>query len=264
MQRLAREFNFPETTFVLPSERPGDDARVRIFTPATEVQFAGHPTIGTAAILVSRSAPRDRVPRTLILGEGIGPVVVAVDPHGPDTFAQLTIKPVIEHGPSPDRSAAAAVLSLSEDVVVDAWRASVGLRFCFVQLTTVAAVDRASVDRAFWATHFAATWSSNLFVFSGSLNGGGQWYARMFAPALGIEEDPATGSACAALAAVAAERAGDRNHEYAWLAQQGIVLGRPSEIYAGATMRDGCVSAVTIGGYTVITGSGEITVPDDD
>lgn len=263
MQAVAREFNFAETTFVLPPQDPRHARRVRIFTPRTELPFAGHPTVGTAAVL-ARLGLIELPGGTgaIVLEEGIGPVAVEVRLGETDTFASFVLEREVERPPSlPALAAAAATLSLSEQEVLEAWFASAGLPFCFVHLASREAVDRSALDRAAWSATFARAWASSLFLFAGDLSPGSRLYARMFAPAYGVEEDPATGSACAALAGCLAGRLPDRDGTFRWRIDQGVAMGRPSLIEASAEKRQGRAVSVRVGGSTVLVAEGHITVP---
>src|ERR1700733_3835898 len=199
MQKIAREFNFPESTFVLPKNDPAN-YRVRIFTPRAELDFAGHPTIGTACALVMKQHARTVDPIRLILEENIGPVMVDVAQRNGGYHGKLTLSGKIDTPTgAPAPADLATVLSIEPAEVSQSFFAGVGLPFCFAQLKSNEAVDRAAVNRAAWTATLSRAWSPNLFFFSGDLRDGGNLYARMCAPALGVEEDPATGSACAAL-----------------------------------------------------------------
>jgi trans-2,3-dihydro-3-hydroxyanthranilate isomerase len=124
-------------------------------------------------------------------------------------------------------------------------------------------VDRAQLDRAAWARHFApGAFSTALFFFAGDLAAGSRLYARMFAPGFGIEEDAATGSAAATLAGSLADRLPERDGVFAWTIDQGVKMGRPSVIEASAEKRDGRTVRVMAGGSTVLVAEGTITVPD--
>lgn len=263
MQALAREFNFAETTFVLPPEDPRHTRRVRIFTPAAEIPFAGHPTVGTAAVLARLGLIE--VPggtTTVVLEEGVGPVAVDIVFDGASTVTRLTLETDVESpADRPAPEAVAAALTLPADAVVDAWFAGVGIPFCFVHLADRGAVDRAALDRATWAARFAHAWSPQLFLFAGETRPEGRLYARMFAPAFGIAEDPATGSACAALAGTLAERRPEGAGAFAWRIDQGVAMGRPSLIEAAAEKSDGRVTRIQVGGSTVIVGEGSMAVP---
>jgi trans-2,3-dihydro-3-hydroxyanthranilate isomerase len=259
MQALAREFNFAETTFVLPPEDKRFAARVRIFTPKAELPFAGHPTVGTACVLAHLGRARGA---TLVLEEGIGPVAVEVKQEGSSLSARFALEQAIEH-PKETLAVdhAAAALSLPKDLVVETWFAGLGVRFAFVRLVDEKAVDRAALDRGAWAKRFASAWASNLYLFAGDVTPGGKLYVRMFAPALGIDEDPATGSGAAVLAGCLAERAG-RGGTHAWRIAQGIALGRPSTIEASAETHAGRVTKIWVGGATVIMAEGTMRVPE--
>jgi trans-2,3-dihydro-3-hydroxyanthranilate isomerase len=263
MQALAREFNFSETTFVLPPQDPRHTRRVRIFTPRTELPFAGHPTVGTAAVLARLGlVETSGGATTIVFEEGVGPVAVEIRLGGAAPFARLVLDKEVE-SPStlPARQAAAASLSLPEAAVLEAWFASVGVPFCFVHLADKEAVDRAALDRAAWSASFANAWSPNLFLFAGELPPASRLYARMFAPAYGIEEDPATGSGSATLAGCLADRWPDHDGTFTWQIEQGIAMGRPSLLEASAEKRRGRTVRVKVGGSTVLVAEGHMTVP---
>ena len=249
MQAIARELNFPETTFVLPP------LRVRIFTPNSEMQFAGHPTVGTAAVLAHLR--KMDLPARIVLEEGIGPVPVELTRRGTHIYAEFTIeKPVEAPAERPEKSAAAAALSLPQSAVLETWFASGGVRFAFIRLADKAAVDRAELDRAAWTKHFRNAWASQLYFFAGDQ----EVYARMFAPQLGILEDPATGSAAVALAGVCAARLPAAEGTFTWRIDQGVAMGRASRLEASAEKRGGRVVRVKVGGATVICAEGTMYV----
>ncbi len=263
MQALAREFNFSETTFVLPPEDPRHTRRVRIFTPRTELPFAGHPTVGTAAVLARLGlVETPGGATTIVFEEGVGPVTVEIQLGGAAAFTRLVLEKEVE-APStrPARPAAAATLSLPEEAVLGAWFASVGLPFCFIHLADKEAVDCAAIDRTAWSASFARAWSPSLFLFAGELPPASRLYARMFAPAWGIEEDPASGSACAALAGCLADRWSDHDGSFTWQIDQGFAMGRPSLLEASAEKRRGRTVRVKVGGSTVLVAEGHMTVP---
>lgn len=257
MQRLAREFNFSETTFVLPPADPANTCRVRIFTPARELPFAGHPTIGTAAVLAAAGTERD-----LVLEEGVGPVHISFD--GPMIRLHLR-SPVYQAPPErPSPAVVAQALSLPADAVADTWWAGVGLGFTFVRLTGREWVDRAVFDRAAWARGLADAWSPFLYVLAGDDAGDdAALYARSFAPDAGVEEDPATGSAVAALVASLAQRGG-RDGVHRVRVDQGVAMGRPSLLHGSATRDQGRLTEVVVGGTAVIVGRGTMTLPGSD
>ena len=262
MQKIAREFNFPESTFVLPKNDPANSYRVRIFTPRAELNFAGHPTIGTACALVMKQHARTVDPIRLILEENIGPVMVDVAQRNGGYFGTLTLSGKIDApAGAPAPADLAAVLSIEPAEVSQSFFAGVGLPFCFAQLKSNEAVDRAAVDHAAWKATLSRAWSSNLFFFAGELRDGGHLYARMCAPALGVEEDPATGSACAALVGAMASKHDFCGRAYRLSIRQGVSMGRQSEIEAEARNIGGVVTSVSVGGATAYIASGEIEVP---
>ncbi|HXW46290.1 MAG TPA: PhzF family phenazine biosynthesis protein [Streptosporangiaceae bacterium] len=257
MQQLAREFNFSETTFVLPPADPAYNCRVRIFTPRQELPFAGHPTVGTAAVLASMSD--GKAVRQFVFEEGIGPVSVAVNG---DTVRLHLRSPRYESSPDvPPAAAIARALALPEDAIADSWYAGIGLRFCFVRLADRELVDRAVLDKAAWADGVAGGWSPELYFFASDVRDGAHViHARFFAPAVGIDEDPATGSACASLAASIAHRSPERDGTYHLRIDQGVAMGRPSALEGTAYKMGGQVTEVAVGGQARIVGHGTMTL----
>jgi trans-2,3-dihydro-3-hydroxyanthranilate isomerase len=264
MQALARELNFAESTFVLPPDDARSAARVRIFTPRAELPFAGHPTVGTAAVLAGAGLVAfEGDVAAFRLEEGIGDVEVAVRRRGALLSGELTLaKPVVLPAVAPDRGHVAAALSLEASAVKDAWFAGIGVPFCFVHVASQEAVDRAVLDRAAWASRIAGGWSPHLFFFAGDLASGSELHARMFAPALGIEEDPATGSAVAILIAAVAARGAQRDGTLELRIRQGVAMGRASTLEARAVKREGVVERVHVGGSVRFSGRGTMDVPD--
>jgi trans-2,3-dihydro-3-hydroxyanthranilate isomerase len=262
MQQIAREFNFGETTFVLPKNDPASTCRVRIFSPRAELDFAGHPTVGTACALVMQDKDRCADPIRLTLEENIGPVTVDVARRDGGLYGTLTLSAQVETSTdAPSPTDLAAVLAIEPAEVRRVLFAGVGVRFCFAQLSSNEVVDRAVLNRAAWGATLARAWSPQVFLFSGNLRDGGKLYARMFAPALGVEEDPATGSACAGLVAVMAAEPEFGGSSYRLSILQGVSMGRRSEIQAEARKRAGVVTSVSVGGATSYIASGEIEVP---
>lgn len=262
MQKIAREFNFAETTFVLPKSDPGSTCRVRIFTPKAEVDFAGHPTIGTACALVMNTQVESSDPARLVLEENVGPVTVDVSLRDGVFYGELTLSGTVETpSGAPSPADLAAVLSLEPVEVKQIFFAGVGLPFCFAQLVSKEAVDRAAIDRGAWQRKLSGAWSANVFFFAGDLKDGGELHARMSAPALGIEEDPATGSACAALVGVLASKSQFEGDTYRLSIRQGVAMGRRSDIAAVARKSGGAVTSVSVGGATTYVASGQIELP---
>ncbi len=262
MQKIAREFNFGETTFVLPKSDPANTCRVRIFTPRAELDFAGHPTVGTACALAMKQHVPPSDPMRLTLEENVGPVTVDVAQRNGGFHGTLTLSGKIE-APSgaPSATDLAAVLSIEPAEVSQVFFAGVGVPLCFAQLSSNEVVDRAVINRAAWAATLSRAWAPHLFFFAGNLQDGGKLYARMWAPALGVEEDPATGSACAALVGAMASMPDFNGTSYRLSIQQGVLMGRRSEMDAEARKSGGVVTSVSVGGATAYIASGEIDVP---
>ncbi len=259
MQRIAREFNYSETVFVLPAESGEHDARVRIFTPARELPFAGHPTIGTAHVL---AAARSDEPDEIVLGEGIGPVPVRITWDGGRPVAgELTVTgPGERDDDVPSPACLADILGLeSDDIGASGLHAAVmscGIPFLLVPLTGSDAVRRAKLVAAPWEEHLLDSAGENVYLFAVD---GNDVHARMFGPAVGVAEDPATGSAAAALAAYLGAAAGtDGSHR--WDVAQGVEMGRPSVLQIEAVCESGEVRAVRVGGSSVLMCTGEISI----
>jgi trans-2,3-dihydro-3-hydroxyanthranilate isomerase len=162
---------------------------------------------------------------------------------------------------APSPTDLAAILSVEPAEVSQVFCAGVGVPFCFAQLNSNEAVDRAAINRAAWAATLSRAWSPHIFFFAGNLRDGGKLYARMWAPALGVEEDPATGSACAALVGAMASKPDFGGVAYRLSIQQGVSMGRRSEIEAEARKSGNVVTSVSVGGATAYIASGEIEVP---
>ena len=233
MQAIAREFNFSETTFVLPPENPTHTCRLRIFTPRHELPFAGHPTLGTAAVLARRMDAHPSVRQRFTFEEGIGPVAVDVDSD--NACLRLRSPNYETTAESPPIHAIAKALSLRESDITESWCAGVGLRFCYVRLANFEAVDRAALDKSAWAVSDANGWSSALYVFAGEWRSGARLYARCFAPGAGVDEDPATGSACAGLVASLAERSPAGTRSVRTLDRPGGSDGTPQRVARGGS-----------------------------
>jgi trans-2,3-dihydro-3-hydroxyanthranilate isomerase len=264
MLAVTREFNYSESTFCFPSDSAGTDARVRIFTPGGEVPFAGHPTLGTAIALARH---RGLSSGRLTLGETIGPVPVDVhsitERGGSGSFAVAQL-PIEQDAPSP--AAMAEVLSLSADDVLTGDYAprsvSCGLPWLLVPLKSVEAVSRVRINAAAWSTHCAGRWASEPFVFAMTAAGSdADVQARAFCPGLSVPEDPATGSANAALAGFLAARTPRANGTLRWTVHQGFEMLRPSRLAIEADTHNGQVTAVRVGGDAVVVCEGVLTLP---
>jgi trans-2,3-dihydro-3-hydroxyanthranilate isomerase len=269
MQPIAREFNFSETTFVLPPDNPAHTARVRIFTPARELPFAGHPTVGTAHVLAATGSVKLTGELTKIVFEEIaGPVPVTIRlKNGTVVFCQLTAARAPESSAeTPTREELAAALSLPvEALKSEGWSPEIwscGTPFLFVPLRDRAAVAAARAKLDVWDQTFDGRATSGVFLFAMEAERpGSDVRARMFAPGLGITEDPATGGAAAALAGYLGSRDPRPDGTLRWVVEQGFEMGRPSILEVEADKQAGKVVTSRVGGSTVLVMSGEFTLP---
>ena len=272
MQRIARELNLSETVFVLPPDDPAHTRRLRIFTPAAELPFAGHPTVGTAFLLAALGeVPLAGDETGIVFEEGVGPVPVRIQARGGrPVFTELTAARLPERGPPPPpRAELSELLGLAEDdLPEDGWAAegwSCGVPFLFVALRGRAALARARVDPARWEALLAGWWAPHLYVLARDPElPGSHVRARMFAPAMGIAEDPATGGAASALAGYLAARSPEREGTLRWTVEQGFEMGRPSLLRVEADVRGGEVAAVRVGGASVLVAEGVMRLPHEE
>jgi trans-2,3-dihydro-3-hydroxyanthranilate isomerase len=254
MQAVAREFNYSETTFVLPPADPAHTAEVRIFTPVTELPFAGHPNVGTALVLAARApTPPDRV----VFEEKAGLVSLEIRfSSGAPASAELTAPRLLARGRDADPAEIAAAVGLTAAEVATARHkptvASVGLAFVFVELASRAALAAVRPDPGRLAALPAAFGSDSVFVYTAdAADAECDLHARMFVPFGGVVEDPATGSAAAALVALHASLVPAPEAEVMLRIAQGEDMGRPSLLAARAVRRGGAVVSAHVGGAGV-------------
>jgi len=257
MQAIATEFNYSETTFVLPPADSANDANVRIFTVRSELPFAGHPNVGTAFVLATQAA---KTPARLKFEEkaGLVPIEILTD-QGGVAGAEFAAPKGLTKGATVDAQEAAAILSLSaSDITTDRHPpliASVGLPFLIVEIASRDALRRAKPDAsAFWKT-FPAVGADAVYFYTRDVPASEQTLdlqARMFHPGVaGLSEDPATGSATGAAAALLGELDTTRDGEVALRIGQGFDMGRPSLLLTRAIKQNGAVVATHVGGNCV-------------
>jgi len=267
MQLIAHEFNLSETTFVLPPESKEHTFRLRIFTPAVELPFAGHPTVGSAFVLAAagRIKLQGDVTR-IVFGENVGPVRVDIRAlNGRPVSSQLTAAQIPEWGPAPpDSETLAVALGLDPADVLDDERdqpasLSCGTPFLFVPLRSLDAVRRARINWEYWTRTLNTRWTESVFLFSHETEAADATvHARMFAPTFGIDEDPATGSAAAAFAGYLARREKLASGSARWVIEQGLEMGRPSRMEVEADAAQGVLTAVRVAGPSVIISEGHL------
>lgn len=268
MLAITREFNFSETVFVLPPADPRHTRRLRIFTPAGELPFAGHPTLGAAFVLArTGEIPFTGADERIVFEEGVGPVPVLItgSPAGP-SFTQLTAARLPEAAPSPIApSDLARLLSLHEDDVISDGsmrpeKGSCGVPFLFVPLRSSDALARAKV-RSDVLDELTITVGEIPDLYPFTVDGRADSdvvNARMFAPGLGIAEDPATGGAAAALTGYLSSRSQPGDSTLRWTINQGVAMGRPSRLEIEGERSGGSLSAVRVGGSSVLVTSGTL------
>ena len=269
MQAIARELNLSETVFVFPPADPAHTRRLRIFTPGAELPFAGHPTIGTAFVLASiGEIPLGAGEASIVFEEGVGPVPVTIRGDGGAVgYCELTAARLPEEGPPPPPlEEVAAALSLRPEEIGTASRSpravSCGVPYFFIPLRDEAALGRARIDLSAWERALSRWWAPAVFPF---VDTGGQrgvdFRARMFAPGIGIPEDPATGSAAAAMAGYLGATGGPESGTLRWVIEQGVEMGRPSRLHVTCERSGGRISAVRVGGTSVLVAEGRLLVP---
>jgi trans-2,3-dihydro-3-hydroxyanthranilate isomerase len=264
MQAIAGEFNLSETVFVFEPRNAINSARVRIFTPKRELPFAGHPTVGAAALIANQRAPDLLRAQDLriVLEEPIGDVVcVARRRKGQALAAYFELRKLPERlkDRPPSTPEIAASLGLeTDDIGFDGHAPSVfsaGAPFLFVPVRSLDAIGRAAPGIMPWATKDGPA----TYVYTRETErGGSAYHARMFAGAWGVGEDPATGSAVAAFAGVVQAFDRPRDGEHMLTIEQGFEMGRPSLIALGLVVENGALVSATIGGSVVIVSSGSL------
>jgi trans-2,3-dihydro-3-hydroxyanthranilate isomerase len=270
MQRIAREFNYSETTFVLPPDQRAHTRKVRIFTPAAEIPFAGHPNVGTAFVLAATGAlpaGRDRI--EVVFEEGAGPVPIAIGYEGGrPAYCELGAPQPLALGAAPPVDLTAASIGLPPEAILTTTHpprvASAGLPFLFVELCDRAALADARVQGEPHAELMQVSGGEGVHLYTRDVGAPElDLRARMYAPLHGVAEDPATGSANLALAGLLAACAPAPDGTFAWRIAEGIEMGRPSLLEASAVKAGGKVETLRIGGRAVLVCEGWIAVGDD-
>ena len=267
MQKIAREFNLSETVFVLKPERAAHTARVRIFTPSIELPFAGHPTVGTAALLaeLKATAPAASGDALVVLEEQIGIVRVGVRLRPASApFAEFDAPKLPQESgtlPPTDRLAAALGLIPAEIGFENhrPLRVAAGNTFAFVPIASLEAMAKARVASSHWSAAFQGGIGAFLYCRQ-TVHTTSAFHARMFSPEHGVLEDPATGSAAVGFAAVIHrfDALPDGPHKRA--IEQGYEMGRPSLIELSLQVDGGKLASVRIGGHAVRVAEGSIEV----
>ena len=265
MQAIARELNLSETTFVLPPADPANDFRVRIFTPAEELPMAGHPTLGTAFVL----AQAGRIALAQGRGsarfeEGVGVIPVTLEPAGGGlTLVTMEQRPPVFGLDWEDRKGVAEALSADEWMLHPSYpvqAVSCGIPFLIVPVRDLEAIRRLSPRRDLWAARLGPAGSLLAMAFTLQTSRPGiTAHCRMFAPTLGVAEDPATGAAAGPLGCYFVHHAilprpEDPAPEFRF--EQGLELGRPSLLRATIRRQGARIDGVLVAGTCVPVGTG--------
>jgi trans-2,3-dihydro-3-hydroxyanthranilate isomerase len=261
MQIIAREFNLAETVFLLQPANQRHRAMLRIFTPKAELPFAGHPTIGTAVLLGCMSG-YNLGAHDMVLEETIGAVHCTVEAQGREQGRVSFVLPRLPErtGEAVTIAEAAMALSLKDDEIgfgaPSRW--SAGVPAHFVPVRDLDAIGRASPGASFEAV-FGREGRGVAYLYCGQTSDPAHhFHTRMFAPGLGIQEDPATGAAAAAFAGVVMETSHPTDGEHRFVIEQGYEMGRPSQIELGMTVAGAVLTKATIGGAAIIVSDGHI------
>ncbi len=262
MQRIAKELNLSETTFVLPPKNPANDIKLRIFTPGQELPMAGHPTIGTAYVLLQQKLLSASGRNQLIFEEGVGDIPVVFEQTGQDLGLITMTQPLPKFGQTvTDARVLAELLSINAEDIAPEYPAQVvscGVPYLYVPLKSLAAVKKVRLRPEVLEKQLSHIGTESVFLFSlETEQAGNTVHGRMFAPAFGIPEDPATGSACGPLGCylvhhnlVPAQTVSNI------ICEQGFEMGRPSILYITIGQENGSITVVKVGGKSVLVGEG--------
>lgn len=258
MQKIAREFNYSETSFVLPPER-GETRRLRIFTPTREVPFAGHPNIGAAFVLATiGEIDRDA---TVVFEEDAGLIPIEICQQNDETWCELQAPQTLQIGRTLDVETTAKCLSLDIASIVTTnhvpQEASVGLPFLMVELRDRDALARAQPNSSALREIAETGVEPDVYAYvPGEYSK--EIFARVFAPLDGVPEDPATGSANCALVAMLTHLRSPPDGDQLWKIQQGYEMGRPSQLLARTRTKAGKLVSTWIAGTCVMVCEGTI------
>lgn len=269
MKAVAREFNYSETVFLCQPTLAGTTVGVRIFSPTTELPFAGHPSIGTAVVVAHLDSASSLPEREVILDLPIGLVNVAVE-NGTKAYcgcAELTFPGRTENGPPPPtEQAVAKVLGLPvSEIDTTAGLAAIGagVRFLIVPLRTLSAAERIRFDLAAWHKDISSFWAPQIYVFARTPAGSSaDFRVRMFSPALGVLEDTGTGAAAVALASYLHDRHREpKPPDFGFVLEQGVELGRASSLECRVAAHDDGTPIIRVKGKVAFVGSGTKVCP---
>jgi trans-2,3-dihydro-3-hydroxyanthranilate isomerase len=263
MQLLAKELNLSEATFVLPPENPANNYKLRIFTPAKELPLAGHPTVGTTFILARELMIENRGnPTKIVLEEGVGDIPVSIEFDGgqPAMIWMTQPRPQFSRQTTPEeRSDIAEMLSLPVEALDDRYPiqvVSAGVPFLYIPIKDLASIRTIRMRLDVNERVMKAFDTSDVFVFTREVETEGSTvHSRMFAPTMGVWEDPATGAASGPLGAYLV-RYGIAPDPNRIISEQGIEMGRPSYIHIQVDKQGDEITSARIGGQCHYMGEG--------
>ena len=263
MQAITREFNLSETVFVMAPDNPAHTAAIRIFTPGRELPFAGHPTVGTAIALAEIAHPGQDIDLMSVLEEKVGPVRCMVRlAAGQVAFAEFDLPRTSERlgGTFAAQDVADALCISAADIgfenhVLSVW--SAGVAFLMVPVRDMAAIESVVFDPALWQKAVDKTTAAYVYCRGGT-DHRAAFHARMFAPDMGISEDPATGAAVAAMSGAIHHFDQLAEGHHSLLIEQGVEMGRPSHIHLHLELQSGMIRHARIGGEAVKIAAGQL------
>lgn len=271
MQALAKELNLSETSFVLPARCATTDYHVRIFTPAVELPMAGHPTIGTAFVLAHEHLIQLSQPETIVLfeeGVGVIPVTILSQEGHPHAIQMSQLLPTFG-SQFPHREAIAQMLSLDPvdlDAALPLEVVSCGVPFLVVPVNTLHAMQSIRFRLDVWERVLRDFEAPHVFVFTQDVEREGSTvHSRMFAPAMGIAEDPATRAASGPLGCyLVRHQRVEPARIVQIISEQGFEMGRPSFIQVMIEQEQGHITGVHVGGQCYFMGEGYIEMSKNE
>jgi trans-2,3-dihydro-3-hydroxyanthranilate isomerase len=263
MQKIAREFNFSETTFVTPPNNPENDCKVRIFTPGNEVPTAGHPTIGTTFILLSEKLLSPKESGRIIMEQKVGDILVNFKKEG-NAYNSITMfQPLPEFGPvHKNIKLIAEILSVDPGDIMQGYpiqSISCGNNFLFIPVNSIKTLEKIKVRTDLLEKHGKELDTTELYVFSTeTIDKNATTHGRMFAPMFGIIEDPVTGSASGPLGCYLVKYGLSDGKNI--ICEQGYEMGRPGTVHVTIEHEQNRISAVKVGGVGVLVGKGQLFI----
>jgi trans-2,3-dihydro-3-hydroxyanthranilate isomerase len=263
LQKIAREFNFSETTYVYPPDNPYNDCKVRIFTPGLEVPMAGHPTIGTAYILLSKNVVNLKNKGFLMMEEKVGDIRVDFIKDKTGYHSITMSQPLPQFGPvEKDYKLLAGILSVASDEIDRRYpiqSVSCGNNFLYIPLKTLTAIHKTSIRNELLKVASAQLDSTELFVFTAeTVYQASDFHCRMFAPLFGVPEDPATGSAAGPFGCYLVRNG--MSDGSLIIIEQGFEIGRPSLLKVHIEVSKDEITGVQVSGDVMLVSEGKLII----